>query len=38
MIESYIEEGSQPVNGGIFGKSSLIPAWAGLLQKGLFIT
>ena len=31
MIESYLEDGAQPVDGGVFGKSITDPClgWAG---------
>ena len=29
MIESYLEDGNQPVDGGVFGKSITTRAWAG---------
>lgn len=29
MIESYLEDGNQPVDGGVFGKSITDPCLAG---------
>ena len=34
MIESYIEDGSQKISEGTYGKSITIPAWAGKRRNG----